>query len=258
MAFSASSLIAAGTDTDLDDYTTGTFTPTAGRLLCVGFSKLDLDATAGQTPTISDSAGLLTFGGSNGVGGTAVQPNLIAFFAAVPDPWTGGAISITFTNCAQSVSCDGACWSIIELAGVDIGSDWIGRGVGIVQRANGISALNDNLAATLAAFSGVNNGTLSLIGSYDNASTTAPALTAGTGTIVSGSDIGQAMGGDGVRLAWQWLDSNSTSVTATAAAANDHWRMYAFEVAYADGNPYQRRMVPAVNPSQAVHRASRW
>jgi hypothetical protein len=219
----ASALNVTGTDTDARDYTTASWTPTTGKIYVVAFAWLDL-GSAKTSPTISGNNITWVAPSGNETGGGATLPSIIVWTGYADSSATAG--SITFSGCVSSgQTADGAMWGIAELSGATANA-----ASSIVQMASS-STPNDSVTTTLAAFGSANNATASWIVSYDNASTTGPAITAGTGfAITTGLNAEQAMGGDGVRLAFQFKNTNDTSVDATAAAANDRMLQVAFEI----------------------------
>lgn len=221
----ASALNVTGTDTDARDYTTASWTPVAGEVYLAAIAVLDLGSAR--------DIGNATLSGNNitwtpvsaGVGGTAAQPALRVWRGKADLSATAGALTwsgvVTSGNTA-----DGAVWGVVALSGVDPETN-----DGIVQAAVASSS-TDAVTATLGAFSSANNATGAWIVSYDNASTTGPAITAGSGfAIVTGLNAGQAAGGDGMRLAFEFKNSNDTGADATAVAANDRMLAVAVEIA---------------------------
>lgn len=219
MAVSAAAAMAVtGTDTDARDYSTASWSPTTGKAYLVGFVRLDL-GSAIATPTLSGNN--ITWTRLTGVGGYAYEPGLFVWSGYADGSQTSG--SLTFSNCATAGNtCDGAIWGSVELTGTVPSSDFV------VQYAANQTHL-DALTTTLGSFSSTRNATCAWVASYDNASATGPALTAGSGFAFKTNNP-QAMGGDGVRLAFQFRDDNDTSVDATAATANDRFLMIAVEV----------------------------
>lgn len=219
----ASALNVTGTDTDARDYTTASWTPTTGKVYVVAFAWLDLGA-AKTGPTISGNNITWVSPSGNETGGLSTEPSIKVWVGYADSSATAG--TITFSGCVSSgQTADGAIWGIAELSGASANAT-----SAIVQMVSGQTA-NDAITTTLSAFGSANNATASWIVSYDNASTTGPAITAGTGfAITTGLNASQAAGGDGLRLAFQFRNDNDTSVTASAAAANDRMLQVAFEI----------------------------
>ena len=219
----ASALNVTGTDTDARDYTTASWTPTVGKVYSVAFTFLDLGGSK-TSPTISGNNITWVGGSGNEVGGLSTEPTLKVWTGYADSSATAG--SITFSGCVSSgQTADGAMWGIAELTDTPLNSTTVVR----QYAASGTSL--DSITTNLVAFGSANNATGSWIVSYDNASTTGPAITAGTGfAITTGLNASQAMGGDGVRLAFQFRNDNDTSVTASAATQNDRMLQVAFEI----------------------------
>jgi len=217
----ASALNVAGTDTDARNYTTASWTPTRGKVYLLAFAVLDL----GGSPTVpSVSGNNITWNRvGNDVGGTATQPAMAVWSGVADASSTAG--SITFTGAVSAgQTADGAIWGLVELTEVD----W-GTGDGFVQ--SGVASTTaDTITVTLGAFSDTDNATGAWFLSYDNAGG-ALTNTAGSGfALVSGLDASQTMGGDTVRLSFEFRNTNDTSVDATASAANDRMLMHAVEI----------------------------
>lgn len=213
----ASALNVTGTDTDASDYTTASWTPTAGKTYIAAVLVYDADAAASAAVTCTGNGITWNVLASNG--GNTVRLTT----------WRGVATSsasagtLTFGSVVSSGTADGAAWGIVELSGVRTSSN-------IVQTGEAAGA-SDSISVTLSAFAKSTNATGAWVSSYDNASTTGPAITAGSGfSIVTGLNAGQAAGGDGLRLAFEFKDTNDTGVDATAVAANDAMRMHAYEI----------------------------
>lgn len=217
----ASALNVAGSDTDARDYTTASWTPTAGKVYLVAFAVHDL---GGQplVPTISGNNITWSRVG-NDVGGGVTQPAMAVWAGYADSSATAGAI--TFSGAVPSgQTADGAIWGIAELSDVGRGTD-----LGFVQ--SGVaSTTNDTVTVTLGAFASANNATGAWFISYDNAGG-ALTNTAGSGfNIVTGLNAQQATGGDTMRLSFQFRGDNDTSVDVTASAANDRLLMHAVEI----------------------------
>ena len=219
----ASALNVTGTDTDARDYTTASWTPTVGKVYCVAFAQLDLGGSK-TTPTISGNNITWVGGSGNETGGTSTQPSLTVWTGYADSSATAG--SITFSGCVSSgQTADGAIWGIVELSGTPTNA------TSAVRQYVASQTANDSITTTLSAFGSTDNATASWIVAYDDASTTGPAITAGTGfSIVTGANGTTAAGGDGIRLAFQFKNTNDTSVDATAAAANDRMLQVAMEL----------------------------
>ena len=217
----ASALNVAGTDTDARDYTTASWTPTRGKVYLLAFAVLDL----GGSPTVPSVSGnnITWTRVGNDVGGTTTQPAMAVWSGVADASSTAGAITFTGAVSAGQTA-DGAIWGLVELTEVD----W-GTGDGFVQ--SGVaSTTNDTITVTLGAFSDTDNATGAWFLSYDNAGG-ALTNTAGSGfALVSGLDASQTMGGDTVRLSFEFRNTNDTSVDATASAANDRMLMHAVEI----------------------------
>lgn len=217
----ASALNVAGTDTDARDYTTASWTPTRGKVYLLAFAVLDL----GGSPTVPSVSGnnITWTRVGNDVGGTTTQPTMAVWSGVADASSTAGAITFTGAVSAGQTA-DGAIWGLVELTEVD----W-GTGDGFVQ--SGVaSTTNDTITVTLGAFSDTDNATGAWFLSYDNAGG-ALTNTAGSGfALVSGLDASQTMGGDTVRLSFEFRNTNDTSVDATASAANDRMLMHAVEI----------------------------
>lgn len=219
----ASALAVTGTDTDARDYTTASWTPTVGKVYSVAVAWLDL-GSAKTSPTISGNNITWVAHAANETGGTATQPSIKVWIGYADSSATAG--SITFSGLVSSgQTADGAMWGIAELSGTTQNA------TSTHVQGTATTTANDTITSTLGAFSSVNNATASWIVSYDDASTTGPAITAGAGfAITTNLNASQAMGGDGVRLAFQFRNDNDTSVTASAAAANDRMLQVAMEL----------------------------
>lgn len=218
----ASALNVTGTDTDAINYTTASWTPVTGMGYLFAIAVLDLGSarTAAVSWTVTGNNMTWTLVGTQ-IGG-ATEPALAVFRAYNDGTATAGAITVSGVVTAGQTA-DGAVWGIAELSGIPSASFR-------VQNA-GNTASADSVTATLGAFSSTRNATCAWVMSYDNASTTGPAITAGSGfSIVSGLDAGQAMGGDGTRLTFEFRSDNDTSVDATAVAANDRMHIIAVEL----------------------------
>jgi len=217
----ASALNVTGSDTDARDYTTASWTPTAGKIYLVAFAVHDL---GGQPVVPSISGNNITWGrAGNDVGGGTTQPLMIVWAGYADSSATAG--SITFSACVPSgQTADGAIWGIAELTDAARGGD-----TGIVQTAVA-STTNDTITATLSAFASTGNATGGWFLSYDNAGG-ALTNTAGSGfTIVTGLNAQQASGGDTMRLTFEFRNDNDTSVDGSASAANDRMLMHAVEI----------------------------
>jgi hypothetical protein len=217
----ASALNVTGSDTDARDYTTASWTPTAGKVYLLAFAVLDLGGSP-LVPTVSGNN--ITWDRvGNDVGGATNQPSMAVWSGYADSTSTAGAI--TFSGCVPSgQTADGAIWGIVELSDVGRGTD-----KGMIQ--SGITSTTaDTITVTLSAFASADNATGAWFLSYDNAGGTLT-NTAGTGfALVSGLDASQTMGGDTTRLSFEFRNDNDTSVTASAAAANDRMLMHAVEI----------------------------
>jgi hypothetical protein len=217
----ASALNVAGSDTDARDYTTASWTPTAGKIYLVCFAVHDLGGSP-QVPSIAGNN--ITWGRvGNDVGGGTTQPAMAVWAGYADSSATAG--TITFSACVPSgQTADGAIWGIAELTDAARGAD-----TGMVQSAVA-STTNDTVTATLAAFASVDNATGGWFLSYDNAGG-ALTNTAGSGfTITTGLNAQQTSGGDTMRLSFEFRNDNDTSVDGSASAANDRMLMHAVEI----------------------------
>lgn len=217
----ASALNVAGTDTDARDFTTASWTPTAGKIYLVAFAVHDL----GGSPLVpSISGNNITWSRvGNDVGGGATQPAMAVWAGYADSSASAGAI--TFSGAVPSgQTADGAIWGVAELTDVARGAD-----LGMVQSAVA-STTADTVTATLGAFASSSNATGGWFLSYDNAGGTLT-NTAGSGfAIVSGLNAQQASGGDTMRLSFEFRNDNDTSVDGSASAANDRMLMHAVEI----------------------------
>jgi len=218
----ASALNVAGTDTDARNFTTASWTPTAGKVYLVAFAVHDLGGSpiAAVTPTGNNITWSRV---GNDVGGGVTQPAM-AVWAGYADS-SASAGSITFSGAVPSgQTADGAIWGIAALTDVARGSD-----LGMVQSAVA-STTADTVTATLGTFASSSNATGGWFLSYDNAGGTLT-NTAGSGfAIVTGLNAQQASGGDTMRLSFEFRNDNDTSVDGTASAANDRMLMHAVEI----------------------------
>lgn len=217
----ASALNVAGTDTDARDFTTASWTPTAGKVYLVAFAVHDLGGSP-LVPTISGNNISWSRVG-NDVGGGTTQPTMAVWAGYADSSASAGAI--TFSGAVPSgQTADGAIWGVAELTDVARGSD-----LGMVQSAVA-STTADTVTATLGTFASSSNATGGWFLSYDNAGGTLT-NTAGSGfTIVTGLNAQQASGGDTMRLSFEFRNDNDTSVDGSASAANDRMLMHAVEI----------------------------
>lgn len=217
----ASALNVAGTDTDARDFTTASWTPTAGKIYLVAFAVHDL----GGSPLVpSISGNNITWSRvGNDVGGGTTQPSMAVWAGYADSSASAGAI--TFSGAVPSgQTADGAVWGVAELTDVARGAD-----LGMVQSAVA-STTADTVTATLGAFASSSNATGGWFLSYDNAGGTLT-NTAGSGfAIVSGLNAQQASGGDTMRLSFEFRNDNDTSIDGSASAANDRMLMHAVEI----------------------------
>lgn len=212
----ASALNVTGSDTDARNYTTASWTPTAGKLYILALGVHDLGGSM-TVPTVSGNN--ITWSRlGNDTGGGVGQPVLVTWYGYAGSSASAGAI--TFTGVVSSgQTADGAIWGIAELTDAN---DYVQSVVG--------STINDTITVTLASFASTNNATGAWFLSYDNAGG-AITNTAGSGfTLTTGLNASQASGGDTMRLSFQFRSDNDTSVDVTASSANDRLLINAFEI----------------------------
>lgn len=216
-------LTASGTETDARDYSTASVSPTAGNLVLAAI--FPWDAGGALTEPTCSGCGLTWTLVATGPG--AGFTNLYVF-RAYADPALVTAGAITFTSvCSAGQTCDGAVWCVVEVDNVGVAVN-----DGIVQTGTA-NAAADSVSVTLGAFANSLNGTAAFVTAYDNAGG-AIDITEGTGfTMLTGSEVSQAAGGDTLRIGFEYRTDNDTSVDATASTDNDRMFMVAFEIARA-------------------------
>lgn len=242
-------LAATGSTADQASYTTGSITPTAGSLVLAAFAAGDNPSNL-QQPTCSGcgltwTAIRAALIGAGGAGGEV----MLVVFAAYADPLVVTSGGLTFSNAVSGGTCDGALWSVYEVA------DWLphgGQGAGVVN-VNSSNVTADTMNVNGSAVQNADSLVISWCLTYNDGNSTAPTLTNPTGwTGLTNTPL--SLGSEGMRLGAAYNTSSDAGADWSASSTNDRMLGLIAEVLGNPGPVAARQRVY----DQAVHRASRW
>ena len=247
-----STLLASTASTaDQSSYTTGSITPTAGRLVLAAFAAGDNPSSL-QQPTCSGCG--LTWTAIRAAliaAGTGTGQVMLVVFAAYADPLVVTSGGLTFSNAVSSGICDGALWSVYEVA------DWLPHGgstagTGLVN-INSNSVTADSMNVNGSAVQNADSLVISWCLTYNDGSSTAPTLTNPTGW-TGLTNTACSLGSEAMRLGAAYNTSSDAGADWSASSTNDRMLGLLAEVLGNPGPVAARQRVY----DQAVHQASRW
>lgn len=205
MALTAHHLVSFHSATASSTAVTGSFTPTANRLVLAAVFSADGD---GNAPTPTGSGNSLTWVqiANQAYFGTTAR---LTWFRAMGASPTTGAFTATYGD-SQDL---GRTIIIVEIAGVDTGGT---NGSAAVVQNDVNSGTGTALSAALAAFGSADNGVVAFWGGSDLTATLSPE-----------GGYSEVAEQNGVMVSF--LASNDTTPTATQSV-NDEWAVIAIEV----------------------------
>ena len=213
MAVTALHLLSAGSNTDTQEYTTASITPTANALVLLAFEGRNI-ATGSPTPSPTVVGCNLTWVAVDSETSGNDSQNITVFRAMGASP-SAGALTITQGGSGNIYG----QWSISEFHGIDT-SGTNGSGAIVQSNGNSDTATNTGLTITLTAFSNANNATYGVVRSVGGGS-----ITNGTGF----TELGES-GGTDSNIQSQWRNDNDISVDWSWTSTDSNARGIAIEI----------------------------
>lgn len=234
MAVSNSTLTVFADDTDRTSYSTGSISPTAGKVLLAFVQSTIASGTGPNIPSVSGNG--LTWTQIATIQETTNNTSRITVFRALATSPSAGAVTADFSGQTQTT-----CGMIIhQISGASTSGSNAANA--IVQSATAqVSGTNTGISATLAAFGSVNNATMGFIAINRSA-----AITVG-----SGFADANTTGGGATTLQSEFRADNDTSVDATWGSAVTVGMIIAVEIRAEISSPS-----PSLSPSASLSPSS--
>jgi trimeric autotransporter adhesin len=212
MALAYNALTFGDSDTDATSYTTASISPASSATIIAAIWTQGVDLPPEPTATGNG----LTWTKVDTQVGAAVRLTVFRASGASPTP---GTVVFDFGGDTQQ----GSNWRIIEFQNANTATN-----DGVVQFL-GTSTTNDTATITLGAFSDTDNATIGIWGSADSAGGGLN-FTEGGG-FTNGGQNSNTQNGTTMRVGFEYLLGNDTSVDVSVSAANDRMCGVAMEIA---------------------------